>query len=625
MNAEPIGPGTDSSVSPTSEPRGTRWWLPKWKGAGHAAVGRTVYRPLRTKWGVGWACAGPRRAATAPPGAFPLAKRGSAARMGTWTPHALLKLRAMTYGTAMSLLYRAQWRDESAGAAYVETAAEIFGRWAQHDQGVACLDDGEYVFDKPGEIGAMRLVTVRRYMDDRYVGIEMRARDEPPGSTSPRAVWTTVLRVVVADGGVDVLVENAMDSDDPTATIKVGRPRLVDQLLELPGQHRVGGQTITAEPIDVFAERSGYFVDLLRAADRTLPVIVFSEPTEGTDSRWRQRAEQVARRARGIAVVATLDRAAASALRGQIGSLGVWDGAIRTYMPAPLNSEADGWRHRYITRDVVVASAGRVVDRLVSQVAQLSTRRRPSENFDRLDPAPAGAELAVLRDLADQHAFETELAAEDRATVERELGHALGHLDRIRVALATVGHEELYWRLKDAAAPDVIPDDVQDTTEAFVMAQAHLSAWLVVPDSAERSLDGIDSAPNAGAWGRTAWRGFRALATYARRRSEGFNGNFWVWCEAGEPFAWPATPKKLSMTESETVQSNAKYRDARRFIVDADVDGSGEIVMYAHLKVSEGGGDLAPRIYFHDDVDGKTGKVHVGFVGPHYLVPNTKS
>jgi hypothetical protein len=46
---------------------------------------------------------------------------------------------------------------------------------------------------------------------------------------------------------------------------------------------------------------------------------------------------------------------------------------------------------------------------------------------------------------------------------------------------------------------------------------------------------------------------------------------------------------------------------------------------FAHPKVSEGGGNLAPRIYFYDDTSGPTAMVHVGGVGPHHLMPNTKS
>ena len=55
--------------------------------------------------------------------------------------------------------------------------------------------------------------------------------------------------------------------------------------------------------------------------------------------------------------------------------------------------------------------------------------------------------------------------------------------------------------------------------------------------------------------------------------------------------------------------------------VDLDVY-PGEITMLVHLKISEGGGNLAPRVYFYDDTNGPTKKVHVGLVGPHYLVPN---
>jgi len=115
----------------------------------------------------------------------------------------------------------------------------------------------------------------------------------------------------------------------------------------------------------------------------------------------------------------------------------------------------------------------------------------------------------------------------------------------------------------------------------------------------------------------------RALAAYAQDRAGGWdNGGFWEWCASGPLLGWPATPKKLAMTEGETVQNNEKLRRARVFKVDPAADPAGEITMLAHLKVSEGGGPLAPRIYFHDDTGGATGKVHVGLIGPHSLVPN---
>ena len=64
------------------------------------------------------------------------------------------------------------------------------------------------------------------------------------------------------------------------------------------------------------------------------------------------------------------------------------------------------------------------------------------------------------------------------------------------------------------------------------------------------------------------------------------------------------------------------FEQDRMFEVDRRVEPSGEVVMEAHLKVSTGGGSLAPRIYFIDDTKGATGKVHIGFIGPHKYVRN---
>ncbi len=77
------------------------------------------------------------------------------------------------------------------------------------------------------------------------------------------------------------------------------------------------------------------------------------------------------------------------------------------------------------------------------------------------------------------------------------------------------------------------------------------------------------------------------------------------------------------MTESESVENNDKLRRRRILPVGTDVDPSGRLYLPAHIKVAEGGGDLAPRIYFHVSRD--TGKAHVGYFGPHKNMPNTKT
>lgn len=150
--------------------------------------------------------------------------------------------------------------------------------------------------------------------------------------------------------------------------------------------------------------------------------------------------------------------------------------------------------------------------------------------------------------------------------------------------------------------------------------RAYLDEWLVVPDETVRDIDGIDTAPSAYAWGNKTWRDLRAIAAFAQAKSKGFTYGFYGWCKSGAPMCWPATQKKLAMSEFDSVQNNPKWANTRHFPVAAGIDPSGRIVMWSHLKVADGGGDLAPRVYFHDDTNDVAKKVHVGFDGPHHVV-----
>ena len=114
-----------------------------------------------------------------------------------------------------------------------------------------------------------------------------------------------------------------------------------------------------------------------------------------------------------------------------------------------------------------------------------------------------------------------------------------------------------------------------------------------------------------------------ALNAYALEARE-FSGSFYEWCRnSGHRLAWSATQKKLAMSESETVMSVERLRAHRVLPVDWRVNSSRQVLMQAHLKISSG--SLAPRVYFYDDTSGPTGKVHIGFVGPHEFMPTKRS
>ncbi|MBY0688349.1 hypothetical protein K5S26_07320 [Microbacterium marinilacus] len=472
--------------------------------------------------------------------------------------------------------------------------------------------------------GRCRELAVRSIGSEAF---EVTVTDQVPGDATE---WVTAIRIVADDEGVHALVELSMSSDDLARRVSVGRPKIVHELLEMAEKPRIGGSGVLTGALAMPANGIDILVEMLANPDRTLPIIVCAEPNGHHDGTWLRTAGNIAARAEGVAVVITLDWNAVNALRGKFGSLAIWDGGVRVYAPGVVTAESEGWRHRYYVRSRLEESTRATVDRIVYSVTQLSTRRRVPDAFrvfgeqnglpvEALDGMIPAKELLVAR---EQWEFEFGVARDEQSALERELVSANGHLARLKQELIAAGLADLLWGTQHEDAGS-IPDEVQYTSEAAMAAQIYLSDWVALPDSAIRELDDIDTAPEAYNWGNKTWRGLRALAAYAEDRAGGWDrGGFWDWCASGPLLGWPATSKKLSMTESETVQNSDRLSKTRVFGVDPDVNPAGEITMLAHLKISEGGGNLAPRVYFYDDTKGPTRKMHIGLVGPHYLVPN---
>lgn len=524
----------------------------------------------------------------------------------------------------MSVLYRAVWTDAmtSGQTGVIDELRRCTGAWVQETSEPSPLVEGQSELEVSQ--GRLRQVDYRPVSADAF---EVTVSDQKPGDAS---VWTTIIRVVAGDSGVHTLVENRMESDDLTLRVSVGRPKVVHELLKTARKPTLGSSALLTESQAVPAAGITILTEILGASGRTLPVIVCSEPSGNHDGSWLRWADKIATRTEGVAVVITLDEDAVTAFKEEMGELAVWGGGIRVYAPVSVTPDSDGWRHRYYLRTRLEEANQSTIDRIVYSVAQLSTRRRipgifrvfgeqvglPADALDGMIPA---SDLAAAR---EQWEFERDLALAQHSELEKELAKAIGHLARLKEELISRGLGDILWGTQHEVSAS-IPDEVQDASDAVLAAQMYLSKWLTLPDTAPRELDDIDTAPNAFAWGNTTWRGLRALAAYAEDRANGWSkGGFWEWCAEGQLLGWPATTKKLSMSESETVQNSDKLSRTRIFKVDTDVDPSGEITMLAHLKISEGGGNLAPRVYFHDDTSGPTGKVHVGLVGPHYLVPN---
>ena len=530
----------------------------------------------------------------------------------------------------MSVLSRIQWHDRPTDGVvrYLSDARTRLTAWATGGARTD-LPDGESLIPMADR---ERTVSLRPVSDGVRAlnGVEGIVRDRMTNAgTATR--WTLVVRVAGDDGRVDVMVENRMETSDPTRPVRIERPRVVDDLLAIPGQPRLGALPLLSAPEPVPAGAVPILIDeVLRLPGRLLPVIVCTQSDRGGDD-WLERAHRIAERTLGFANVFTLDRSAAGAFRRRFGGLAVWDGGVRIYSQAPLDPGSNGLRHRRFPPDRFRTSPEAGVDRVVAGAAALSARL-PAPPALALFSSPGAADAgaapdrvpALEADLSDALS-QADALGDELEERDNEVNRLQGHLARLREELERAGMAHLYWGAKDDPGTG-LPDTVQDIEEAVLAAQFYLTDYLRLPDKAKRGLDRLATAPQAVVWGNTAWRGLRSLAAYARHRTEDhFQGGFWEWCDAGFPESWPATDKKLSMSESETVQNTPKFNNRRLLPVSTDVDRTGKTYMYSHLKVAEGGSDLAPRIYFYDDTHGNTGKIHVGFIGPHYLMPNTKS
>lgn len=530
------------------------------------------------------------------------------------------------WGQVMSVIYRALWSDTQQNPSeYLLQVRERFTRWASAGATVRALPDGTHPLtrhDQSEHVAILR--TVEGPEDGTTTGVECVYQMETPGEFT--TLWVTRVRVCTIEGGVSVWVETSVETEDVSRSWAVGRPRLVADLLSIPGRPVTGSALVPTAPEELSASLVPELARALRDPARTLPVVVVTQPPPGVDPQWRSRADKIATRCQAIALVVVLDDAAVTAFKGEMGDLSVWGGGIRVYAPRPV-TPSSALRHRYTTCAMLVARPTAMLDRIIFSVAQMSTRARVPDCFTFFDQP--GTLPAVTSGVTERERSEWEDAllqlAVDADEANLELAQKVGHLERLRLALAEANlHALFYGSIHESG--ESIPDAVEDTSEALLAAQTYLQEWVTVHEDAGRELEGIDTCPQSRSWGMKTWRGLRALAAYVQTvHAVGVNGTFWDWCNSGDPRGWPASSKHLSMTESDTVQNSAKLVRSRMLPVDRAVEPSGRIQMLAHLKIAEGGGDLAPRVYFHDDTRGTTGKVHIGFTGPHYLMRNTRS
>ncbi|MFI7535873.1 hypothetical protein [Streptosporangium sp. NPDC049376] len=250
-----------------------------------------------------------------------------------------------------------------------------------------------------------------------------------------------------------------------------------------------------------------------------------------------------------------------------------------------------------------------------------------------------GAHVEGLRDLVVVRQSGDQLLAE----AEDESDRLAGEMDRLHteheilqqeyaeaVASARKLQERVRWlegRLARAGSPafGLSPDDAvfepTSLMDALNMAREKLVHVEIGDTDTEAAKLDLTYPTLARVWASKTWDALRALDAFAQARSSGeFSGGFFDWCRSSAVLTIPAG--MVAMSESKTVNTNGRYSTRRTFSVPAEVHPSGKVMMEAHIKIRKGGCP-APRIHFHDDSGGLTGKVWVGHVGDHLPNPHT--
>ncbi|WP_432920663.1 hypothetical protein ACQPZZ_20880 [Microbispora sp. CA-135349] len=289
--------------------------------------------------------------------------------------------------------------------------------------------------------------------------------------------------------------------------------------------------------------------------------------------------------------------------------------------PAAVVAESPGPDLAHRVAEMVVKAMRQDLDTALGLAAGADTGRDVLREVRTL-----GLHLAGLRELIvpappagseDDLRLAHELLREEYAeavTAARVLEERVRWLER---TLAESGHP-----VYGLATPGE-PFTPASLAETLVEARSRLTHLVIGPtDAAAVRLDHADPVLSR-TWAAKAWDALLALDDFARARSSGeFAGGFYDWCTDGSGGRRVIPTGMLAMRESASVTGNAKFSQPRTFPVPAEVHPHGKIVMEAHVKL-RAVGYPAPRMYFHDDSGGDTGKIYVGYLGDH--LPNTRT
>ncbi|MEU6362137.1 hypothetical protein [Streptomyces albidoflavus] len=246
------------------------------------------------------------------------------------------------------------------------------------------------------------------------------------------------------------------------------------------------------------------------------------------------------------------------------------------------------------------------LERTLKELRAEQDLRRQAEK--RAEAAAREAELLrsdpVRERLAEVEA-ERDSAWEGYEAAERQADDLVQTVGWLRRQLAQVPGRSYG---EEAPARPAAPESWEEMFE-LVELMPHIALGDLQP-----GLNKIRGHQYEGLWRRRTWECLEALEAYAEAKEKvGVSmlphfASYLVWEQADTmiPATWHVPGEALLQ------RSDTRWRGSRLF----EAEGLGEVFMGEHFRVG-GVRPPAPRMHVYDDTAGATGKVHVGYLGPH--------
>lgn len=257
------------------------------------------------------------------------------------------------------------------------------------------------------------------------------------------------------------------------------------------------------------------------------------------------------------------------------------------------------------------------IELLAEQLAASGRREQVAD--EQIANAVREAEIAAAQhDDLRARLEDAELAAaaeqEERESLAREVEHLR------RKAIEAERYEDLV--VPEATDEEAKPSTFDDLIER-IQSERFTTHEYVVFTGDMKKVNEVEAIDIVGRHLSSCWEFVLTLEGYARAKKNGFNGGVHQYLTSGEVDGKRCSPGKHASLESESVKSNAAQRRERLLPVPKNVDRSGAVHMWAHFKCSKDG-TKSPRMHYYDDTD-NTGKIYIGYIGPHLTNRQTSS